>query len=140
MTHDVGRPFTGLRCLILEDEGLIAIDYERMLRAAGADSVVCIGRLADAYAALADSTLFDLVFLDIDLDGESGLPLARALVADRIPTVIVTGLCGETALPPDLQAIPWLEKPFEEQALLAAGVKARSRSDHTSAALPLPPA
>jgi len=138
MTDDNSHPLAGLRCLIVEDEGLIAIDYEQMLRSAGADSVVSVGRLAGAYAVLASSAPFDLVFLDVDIDGESSLPLARALTADRVPIVIVTGLSGKTALPPDLQTLPRLEKPFDRRAMLAACLTARRGSDE-SAATPLLP-
>jgi DNA-binding response OmpR family regulator len=123
-TRETCDALAGLCCLVLEDESLIALDYERILRSAGADSIVSLGRLADAYALLKKRAPFDLVLLDVDLDGESSLPLARTLIADKIPVVIITGLFGKTARPSDLLTVPWLEKPFEERALVAASLRA----------------
>jgi CheY-like chemotaxis protein len=127
-TRENCDPLAGLCCLILEDESLIALDYERILRSAGAKSVISLGRLADAYALVKNRAPFDLVFLDVDLDGESSLPLARTLIAEKIPVVIITGLFGKTARPSDLLTVPLLEKPFEERALLAASLQARLRA------------
>lgn len=111
-------PLSGLHCLIVEDEFLIAVDYERILQSAGAARIVAARDLAMARDTLARSGPFDLVVLDMNLDGESTLPLARELVAAQTPFVFITGYSMRTAMPDDLRHAVVLEKPFEERALI----------------------
>ena len=112
-------PLSGLHCLIVEDEFLIAVDYERILQSAGATRIVAARDLASARDALANTGPFDLVVLDMNLDGESTLPLARELIATQTPFVFITGYSMKSALPDDLVAAVVLEKPFEERTLVA---------------------
>ncbi|MBX3553183.1 MAG: response regulator [Pseudolabrys sp.] len=112
-------PLSGLHCLIVEDEFLIAVDYERILQSAGAAHIVATHDLAAARGALARSGPFDLVVLDMNLDGESTLPLARELAAAQTPFVFITGYSMKSALPDDLRDTVVLEKPLEERTLVA---------------------
>lgn len=112
-------PLSGLHCLIVEDEFLIAVDYERILQSAGAARVAAVRDLANARDMLANAGPFDLVVLDMNLDGDSTLPLARELTAAQTPFLFITGYSVKTALPDDLGDALVLEKPFEERTLLA---------------------
>lgn len=112
-------PLSGLHCLIVEDEFLIAVDYERILQSAGAARIVAARNLAMAREMLADAGPFDLVVLDMNLDGESTLPIARQLIAAQTPFVFITGYSVKRALPDDLVSAVVLEKPFEERTLVA---------------------
>lgn len=117
------HPLSGLYCLVVEDEFLIALDYERILQSAGAARIVAVRNLAKAREMIARGGPFDLVVLDMDLDGESSLPLARELAAMQTPFVFITGLSMGAALSDDLSTIPVLEKPFEERTLLSTLVQ-----------------
>ncbi len=116
--EEQNSPLSGLHCLIVEDEFLIAVDYERILQSAGAARVDAARDLATARDRLAHSGPFDLVVLDMNLDGESTLPLARELIVAQIPFVFITGYSVKTAMPDDLRTAVVLEKPFEERALI----------------------
>jgi DNA-binding NtrC family response regulator len=116
--EEQNSPLSGLHCLIVEDEFLIAVDYERILQSAGAARVVAARDLASARDALVKAGPFDLVVLDMNLDGESTLPLARELIAAQTPFVFITGYSVKTAMPDDLVTAVVLEKPFEERTLI----------------------
>ena len=66
---DPKTPLAGLRCLVLDDELLIALDIQQILEAAGAAQVLCAGNAADAMAALRGGQVFDLAVLDVILGG-----------------------------------------------------------------------
>jgi len=114
------QPLTGARCLIVDDEFLIALDYERILQAAGAARIATAGTLARARAAIAQQGPFALALLDIDVNGESSLPLARELAAAGTAVVFTTGLSSRMILPGEVAGAIVLEKPFQDSALLAA--------------------
>ncbi|MGN6459660.1 MAG: response regulator [Pseudolabrys sp.] len=111
-------PLSGFHCLVVEDEFLIALDYERILQTAGAARIVIAPNLAKAREMLASAGPFHLAVLDMDLDGESTLPLAQELTAAQIPFVFITGYSMKAALPDDLRAAMVLEKPLEERMLV----------------------
>jgi FixJ family two-component response regulator len=103
------------------------VDDDRALREALARLLVSCGytvlRFASAEDFLAYDARVDCLVLDVQLPGLSGLELADRLRAlDRtIPVVFITGhpdprvheAVRETA-------VPWLQKPFDEDGLLNA--------------------
>jgi len=118
---------SGRRCLVVEDELLIALDIQQELEAAGAAEVICAATLADAAIALRGPR-FDLGLLDLRLgDGETSLPVARALEDSGTPFVFLTGAAGDAA---EIAVFgrPILEKPFLPHALMAAVQKALAKS------------
>lgn len=114
----------GKRCLVVDDELLIALDIQHELEAHGAAQVVCAGGLADAYAAV-DTTRFDLAILDVRLGraGESGMAIAEVLAKAGTPFIFLTGGRADAA---DIAAfaVPVVEKPFLPALLLDAVRKA----------------
>jgi DNA-binding response OmpR family regulator len=117
----------GKRCLIVEDEFLIALDYERILQGAGAQRIFSANTLERAEQLLKQHGPVQIALLDINLNGVSSLPLATRLIQDDVRVIIITGLAGRSALPPGFESVPVLEKPFEEQTLLAAIAAAFAR-------------
>jgi DNA-binding response OmpR family regulator len=119
---------SGKRCLVIEDELLIALDIQQELEAAGAE-VVCAATLEDAAAALRGRR-FDLGLLDLRLggSGETSLPIARALEDAGTPFVFLTGATGDAA---EIAVFgrPILEKPFLSHALMGAVQKALARGE-----------
>jgi two-component system, response regulator PdtaR len=120
---DAGRGKAGAlpqarRILVVEDEGLVALEIETFLMGAGHDVVgVAAGRAVAL--ALARAERPDLALVDVRLaNGDSGLDLAADLSALGVPVLLVTGNC-----PQDLGrsvALGCLHKPFDEHQLLAA--------------------
>ena len=107
---------TGKRVLVVEDEYYIADDLRRMLSAAGATVVGPCGSLAKAEAAL-DEENFDCAVIDLNLAGESAVPIAERLASEGRGFAIATGY-GSEALPERLQGVPRIEKPYDPPTLL----------------------
>ena len=115
MTERMRKSLEGRRILVVEDEYLIAMEVEDMLRDLGAEVVGPFGRLEPALAAVHREELHGAV-LDVKLDGDTTDQLAAALVSKGIPVLLTTGFESEQ-LPPTLQELPRLGKPFDEQEL-----------------------
>lgn len=115
---------SGKRCLVVEDESLIAVDIQQELEAVGAAQVVCAPSLAEAAKALCGPR-FDLALLDLRLGTaeETSLPIVRALEDAGTPFIFLTGAPADAA---EIAAFgrPILEKPFLTHALMAAVRKA----------------
>jgi DNA-binding response OmpR family regulator len=109
---------TGKRCLVVDDELLIALDIEQELKAAGAAEVICAGGLADAAEALRKGP-FDVAVLDLRIGRETSLALAEDLRRAGTPFVFLTGARSDAAEIKGF-AVPVVEKPFLAPQLLDA--------------------
>jgi PAS domain S-box-containing protein len=111
----------GKRVLVVEDEALIAAELALTLQDAGCATVGPAGTLAEGERLAGRPRTLDAAILDANLGGESSLPLARRLVAARVPVLVVTGyseLPAEWAAERGLAAV--LRKPAEPGYLLEA--------------------
>ena len=109
-------PLHGARVLVVEDEYYIADDLQRELKAAGADIVGPVGTVALAQKAI-DDDAFDCAVLDLNLHGESALPIAERLIERGKSFAIATGY-GSGAVPDRFDDVPRIEKPFDPPTLL----------------------
>ena len=114
--------FTGLKALVVEDEGAVALLIEDMLVEMGCEIVASVARFAEA-RSVAETAVFDFAVLDINLAGISALSIAHMLRERRIPFILSTGY-GASGIPPELTGNPVLGKPFTRaqfrQAIAAA--------------------
>ena len=115
----------GLRVLIVEDELLLAMDYEEMLRREGFGVLGPVGRPARALALLSRERP-DVAILDMNLAGERSTAVAAALVESGVPFVVVSGYAERTVHEPVLRGAPRLDKPVNAQELMRI-VKALAR-------------
>jgi DNA-binding response OmpR family regulator len=119
----------GLKVLVVEDEGIIAMLLEDMLSELGHDMVGSAGNIEDARAQAAERE-FDLAILDVNLGRESSYPLAEDFNARGIPFILSTGYgrlgaeWGEGVV---------LQKPFEVKALSAAIQESMRRNEQQRA-------
>lgn len=104
----------GTRVLVLEDEPLIRLDIEDMLREAGF-TVLAGDTLSGARAALAEGAP-RVAILDALLPEGDSFGLARDLAAAGAAIVFVTGYAG--GIPDDLAAWPVVDKPFTPDDLV----------------------
>ena len=104
--------------LIVEDEPLVAMVVEEVLRDAGIAIAGCAGSVEKAMAML-DHTLCDAAVLDVNLRGRSVEPVAVALQSKGIPFLFMSGY-GSHPLPERFSQAPVLAKPFDSQKLISA--------------------
>ncbi len=118
MGQDVA--LAGRRILIVEDEFLVAEYLGEILRSAGADVHGPLGRVPETLAFLeAHKDALDAVVLDVNLHGQPSFPIADVLIRHGIRFVFTTGYDG-AAIDAAYRSYPRCEKPFREEALLAA--------------------
>jgi two-component system, LytTR family, response regulator len=116
-----------VRALIVDDEEL----GRRMLRSllASDDEVQVVGEAASADEARRriSEQYPDLVFMDIEMPGGSGIELLRD-IGDPHPYVILVTAHPEFALPAfEAQADDYIVKPVQRQRLLGALMRAKQR-------------
>ena len=105
--------------LIVEDDPIIAIDFEDRLLGFGVRSVRTMGSVAQALDAIARRAP-DFALLDVELIREKSFAIAERLAALDIPFAFVTGYGAETSIPAQFAARPRLQKPCSSDTLEAA--------------------
>lgn len=78
------RPLLGVRCLLIEDFGELAVRQAAVLERAGASVTIAL-TLAAALSAIAEA-LFDLAVVDLRLPDGDGAELVRELVRRKLRT------------------------------------------------------
>lgn len=121
------KDLKGIRVLLVEDQMIVAMQIEDMLRAAGCAVVGPVGTLQAAIAR-AHAEPVDAAVLDVNLDGDKVYPAAEELQARGIPFIFATGY-GESTLPEKWRDQPRLSKPFGREAFerLLRSVASRSQ-------------
>ncbi|MXQ10948.1 response regulator [Microvirga makkahensis] len=109
------------RCLIIEDQALIAMSVEAYLEEVGFD-VQAVASIAQAREWLADNTP-EFVILDFMLKDGPATELAEELHQRSIPFVVYSGYPRHMGVPSELDDVPWLEKPMKREELLKALVQ-----------------
>lgn len=113
------RPLVDVSVLLVEDNALIGLDAEDMLRAMGAREVCVAHTLPAARATLARGAV-QVVVLDLLIGSERSEGLARELVARGLPVVIASGLANTIQLPDDIRHLPVVAKPYSPVTLETA--------------------
>jgi len=108
----------GRRVLIVEDEAMIAMLLEMVLR--NADCAV-VGPIASVSGALRliDSQQLDAAVLDFRLGNDDSGEIMDVLDQRGVPFLLMTGQ-STADLPPKLRQLNLLAKPFEPEALVEA--------------------
>lgn len=118
----------GKQVLIIEDETLIAMLLEDMIRDLGGSVAASASRLDRAREIVQDSSIrLDLAVLDVNIGGEEVFPVATLLSERRVPFAFSTGY-GNGGLPPPWKGHPTLQKPFtmaEVKVVVAKALAAR---------------
>jgi DNA-binding response OmpR family regulator len=108
---------TPAKILVVEDEFLVAVQIEAILRGAGWRVIGSAGTLASA-VSLARQSECDAAVLDVNLRGERVDEVAAILQERRIPFLFVSGY-GRGNLPVAFrESAEFLAKPFSDQMLV----------------------
>ncbi|HTY69761.1 MAG TPA: response regulator [Alphaproteobacteria bacterium] len=113
---------SGRRILVVEDDLMIAMLIDDVLKEAGCDVVGPLPRLAPALQA-ASSERLDGALLDINLAGELVSPVADRLIERGVPFLFLTGY-GWHMLPERFHTRPLVTKPCRQDILLSALARA----------------
>ena len=104
------------KILIVEDDTPLAMMMVHVLSRAGCD--VQVASTGEKGLELAKENRFDLITLDIDLPGVSGLEICQELkqlhISHRTPVVFITGRPCEQDIQSGLElgAVGYIPKPF----------------------------
>jgi len=114
-----------LRVLIADDERLARQRLEDLL--AHESNVEIVGRTDNGLNTIAAIRELepDLIFLDIQMAGKTGLEVVREIGAESMPPVIFTTAYDHAVAAFDLAAIDYLIKPFDDERFEKAFRRAR---------------
>jgi light-regulated signal transduction histidine kinase (bacteriophytochrome)/CheY-like chemotaxis protein len=104
------QPLAGLNVLLVENNLIIAMDGEDILRRLGAE-VATAPSVADAMEYLAGQS-FDLALLDVNLGDETSFAIADRLATNNVPFVFATGYGEGIAQAHSHSDAPVLQKPY----------------------------
>jgi DNA-binding NtrC family response regulator len=110
------KPLDGLKILLAEDEGLIALEFERMLVDFGCEVVGPVASV-DAVRENAERGSFEGAALDINLRGRQIFEILPKLQRLGLRLILTSGYDDVTLFPPPFRAVPRIPKPFDERAL-----------------------
>lgn len=124
-----------IRCIIVDDEGLSRRGIELRLRDAPDFEVVAqCGSGREALAAM-QAHKPDVVFLDIQMPGMSGLEVIEQVPRESLPVIVFVTAYDQYAVKAfEARAIDYLLKPIDEARFTAALERAREQVQARGAA------
>ncbi|WP_020536464.1 LytR/AlgR family response regulator transcription factor [Lewinella cohaerens] len=118
-----------MNILIIEDEHRIARRIERMLRSIMGKEITSIQHcdaLEDGQGFIAHHKV-DLLFLDLNLNGEDGFGVLESVVAEPFPTIIISAYRDQAIRAFEYGVLDFVPKPFSEERLAQAVQRLQKR-------------
>ena len=109
----------GFSALLVEDEYLIAVDAEQMLREMGVRDVEIVSTFEQAQKRTQAGT-FDVAVLDVNISGQLSFPIAEILKTRGIPFVFATGYSLRERPIAGFEGGICVSKPYTQEGLLKA--------------------
>jgi CheY-like chemotaxis protein len=117
--------------LIVEDDPIIALDFEDTLLGFGVKNVRTAANVVRALTLIAERPP-DFALLDVSLAREKSFAVAERLDALKVPYAFVTGYGVDARLPAAFMGKPRLPKPYSTDALQALLTRALDRGPSTT--------
>lgn len=121
-------PAEPTRVLVVDDEPLARMRIEDVL--AHIEGALVVGSAANGIEAIEmiRSLKPDIVFLDVQMPGKTGVEVVREIGAESMPaTIFVTAFDQFAVEAFDVAAVDYLVKPFDDERLESAFERARQR-------------
>ena len=111
-----------MNILIIEDEARIARRIERMVSNILGNEINCISVCHDLTEGRAYIKLhpIDLLFLDLNLNGEDGFEVLKSVVAESFQTIIISAYKDRAIKAFEYGVLDFVPKPFTEDRLVLA--------------------
>jgi DNA-binding response OmpR family regulator len=116
--HDAPGALRTAHILVVEDSFLILMELESTLLDAGAEAVCTCRSVTEALRALAEQDV-DAAMLDVQLDRELSVPVARALAQRGVPFFFYTGQLDTRAVRAEWPDCLVVSKPAEPRKIVA---------------------
>jgi len=104
--------------LLVEDNVIVALDTEEILKSLGVDIVITAGSVSEALAAI-EKQPPSFALLDVNLGAETGFAIAERLAGLKIPFVFATGYGEQFPVPAAFADAPKIVKPYNVDTLRA---------------------
>lgn len=114
-----GEKLLGKRILIVEDEGLVALELQFAFEDEGAEVLGPAQSLTGALEVVAREAEIDLALLDVDLGGENVYPVAELLRRRGVPFAFHTGHGSRSELSALFPGATTFTKPTLPEMLIA---------------------
>jgi light-regulated signal transduction histidine kinase (bacteriophytochrome) len=111
-----GRPLEGLGVLLLEDNLIVALEAEDMLRTLGASFVYTASTIATALSVL-EAEPVHFAVLDINLGVETSLEFASRMRSSRIPFIFASGYGENINVGGPNHSVLTITKPYDRDDL-----------------------
>ena len=111
-----------MNILIIEDEARIARRIERLLRTILRDEISALHHCDSLTAGqqFVQQHPVDLLFLDLNLNGEDGFEVLEAVVAESFHTIIISAYRDQALRAFEYGVLDFVPKPFSEERLAQA--------------------
>ncbi|MDJ1504969.1 LytTR family DNA-binding domain-containing protein [Xanthocytophaga agilis] len=123
-----------MKILIVEDEGRISRRLERMTRQFFTDilEALYICESLEEGQSYLNTHTFDLVLLDLNLNGADGFELLKAVVAESFHTIIVSAYKDKAITAFEYGVLDFVPKPFSEDRLSQAFLRVSAKEKVTT--------
>jgi two-component SAPR family response regulator len=118
-----GADLAGRRVLIVEDESLLGMELEALLKEDGCEVLGPASTVEWALDLIYEGEP-DLALLDVNLKGVRAIPVAAALRERGVPFVLITGYSRAQTSEPELRTAPRVDKPVDGRDLKRAVTEA----------------
>ena len=117
-----------MRVLIVDDEALVREAVRAALRTEADVEIVAEARDGLQAAAAMEAQAPDLVFLDVQMPGVSGVEALASIAPERRPHVVFVTAHDQFAIRAfELDAVDYVLKPFDDDRIVAALARVRRR-------------
>ncbi len=108
------HPLAGMHVMLLEDNMIVALETEDLVRALGAKQVWAVASIAAADDLLARHAV-DFAVLDVNVGDETSLALAARIDQRRIPFIFASGYGGNVDPNGRFASVPVVGKPYQSE-------------------------